>query len=142
MNERRFCVLDVDPRCEQNHEYFREIDEELEHGGLEYLLADLLAFNLDAVNLRQIPRTEALLEQKIRSLESVESWWFERLMSSSTTRHETRWLQEVPTAVRRLHRNCRQDRRPTQAGRDGLRNEAQPPRAEPWAHPSVDRSSG
>ena len=38
------------------------------------LLADLLAFNLDTVNLRQIPRTEALLEQKIRSLESVEGW--------------------------------------------------------------------
>jgi hypothetical protein len=45
MNERRFCVLDVDPRCEQNYEYFREIDEELAHGGLEYLLADLLAFD-------------------------------------------------------------------------------------------------
>jgi hypothetical protein len=99
MNERRFCVLDIDPRCEQNHEYFREIDEELEHGGLEYLLADLLAFNLDTVNLRQIPRTEALLEQKIRSLESVEGWWFERLMSGSATRHETRWLQEVPRSL-------------------------------------------
>ena len=71
----------------------------LEHGGLEYLLADLLAFNLDTVNLRQIPRTEALLEQKIRSLESVEGWWFERLMSGSTTRHETRWLQEVPRSL-------------------------------------------
>jgi hypothetical protein len=99
MNERRFCVLDVDPRCEQNHEYFREIDEELAQGGLEYLLADLLAFNLGTVNLRQIPRTEALLEQKIRSLESVEGWWFERLMSGSTTRHETRWLQEVPRSL-------------------------------------------
>ena len=99
MNERRFCVLDVDPRCEQNYEYFREIDEELEHDGLEYLLADLLAFDLDTVNLREIPRTEALLEQKIRSLESVEGWWFERLMSGSTTRHETRWLQEVPRAL-------------------------------------------
>jgi len=99
MNERRFCVLDVDPRCEQNYEYFREIDEELEHDGLEYLLADLLAFDLDTVNLRQIPRTEALLEQKIRSLDSVEGWWFERLMSGSTTRHETRWLQEVPRSL-------------------------------------------
>jgi hypothetical protein len=59
MNERRFCVLDVDPRCEQNYEYFREIDEVLPHGGLEYLLADLLAFDLDTVNLRPILRTQA-----------------------------------------------------------------------------------
>ena len=34
-----------------------------------------------------------------RSLESVESWWLERLMSGCTTRHETRWLQEVPRSL-------------------------------------------
>src|SRR5262249_54036900 len=42
-DERRFAVLDVDPRCAQNHEYFREMDAELANGGLEALLADLLA---------------------------------------------------------------------------------------------------
>jgi len=94
-DERRFCVLDVDPRCAQNHDYFREMDEELANGGLRCLLADLLAFDLDSLNLRQIPRTEALLEQKIRSLDSVESWWFERLMSGTTARHGSQWMQEV-----------------------------------------------
>jgi hypothetical protein len=88
-DERRFCVLDVDPRCAQNHEYFAEMDQELAEGGLEHLLGDLLAFDLDSVNLRQIPRTEALLEQKIRSLDSVESWWF------STTRNSSEWLSEI-----------------------------------------------
>ncbi len=32
-DERRFCVLDINPRCAQNNEYFREMDEELENGG-------------------------------------------------------------------------------------------------------------
>ena len=90
-DERRFAVLDVVPNCAQNHSYFKEMDEQLAAGGLEHLLGDLLAFDLACVNLRQIPRTDALLEQKIRSLNSVESWWFERLMSGSTGRHTSRW---------------------------------------------------
>ena len=98
-DERRFCVLAVDPRCAQNHEYFAEMDQELAEGGLEYLLHDLLTFDLGSVNLRQIPRTEALLEQKIRSLDSVESWWFERLMSGSIARNGTEWCAEVPCST-------------------------------------------
>jgi hypothetical protein len=95
-DERRFCVLDIDPRCAQNHEYFAEMDLELANGGREALLRDLLDFDLSSVNLRQIPRTEALLEQKIRSLDSVESWWFERLMAGTTTRGGGQWRQEMP----------------------------------------------
>ena len=63
-DERRFCVLDVDPRCAQNHDYFREMDEQLDDGGREALLADLLAFDLSTVNLppdpahRSVARTE------------------------------------------------------------------------------------
>lgn len=95
-DERRFAVLDVDPRCAQNNAYFREMDEELANGGLEALLADLLAFDLRSVDLWKIPRTDALLEQKIRSLNSVESWWFERLTSGTTARLGSNWQEEVP----------------------------------------------
>jgi hypothetical protein len=95
-DERRFFVLDVDPRCAQNHDYFREMDAELKAGGLAHLLGDLLAFDLGSVDLRNAPRTAALLEQKIRSLKSVDSWWFERLMSGSTSRHGAEWERAVP----------------------------------------------
>jgi hypothetical protein len=40
-----------------------------------------------------------LLEQKIRSLNSVESWWFERLSSGATSRQGSRWETEVPIAT-------------------------------------------
>jgi hypothetical protein len=126
MNERRFCVLDVDPRCEQNYEYFREIDEELAHGGLEYLLADLLAFDLDTVNLRPILRTQALLKQKIRSLGSVQA------ADIGVPRRATR---------RDGFKKCRGHYCSTITSDcgDGLRKEARSPRTEPWAHPSVRR---
>jgi hypothetical protein len=95
-DERRFAVLDVNPRCAQNSEYFRTMDAELADGGFEHLLAALLAFNLDSVDLRKIPRTEALLEQKIRSLDSVESWWFGRLQAGTTTHAVDEWKTDIP----------------------------------------------
>lgn len=98
-DERRFCVLDVNPRCAQNTDYFREMDEQLDAGGREALLHDLLAFDLDQVDLRKIPRTGGLLEQKLRSLDSVDSWWFDRLMSGTTTRGGATWLEEIAVDV-------------------------------------------
>ena len=98
-DERRFTVLDVHPRCAQNHEYFREMDAQMAAGGLSHLLGDLLAFNLNSVNLRQILRTDALLEQKIHSLSSVDSWWYERLQSGVTTRYGSEWQREIPKNI-------------------------------------------
>jgi hypothetical protein len=79
MDERRFVVLDVNPRCAQNHTYFAEMDEQLNNGGRERLLHDLQAFDLTQVNLRHLPQTQALLEQKIRSLDTIDDFWFNRL---------------------------------------------------------------
>lgn len=98
-DERRFCVLDIDPRCAQNHDYFREMDEELENGGYEALLGDLLAFDLESVPLRKIPMTEALLEQKLRSLNHVESWWYGLLMAGSTKRNACDWQRMVASVT-------------------------------------------
>jgi hypothetical protein len=95
-DERRFAVLDVDPRCAQNHDYFGEMDKELlADGGLAHLLGDLLRFDLNSIDLRKIPRTDALLEQKIRTLDSVESWWYGRLRSGATLRYGVNWNREV-----------------------------------------------
>lgn len=98
-DERRFCVLDVDPRCAQNSTYFAEMDEEMRRGGYEALLADLLDFDLSKVDLRKIPKTDALLEQKLRSLDSVERWLYEALERGTTTRLGSEWLREVATVT-------------------------------------------
>ncbi len=99
MDERRFCVLDVAPNVAQNHDYFREMDAEMAAGGLAALLADLLAYGLDAPgapNLRVIPKTNALLEQKLRSMDAVTAWWFERLCDGATTRRGSEWRRYIP----------------------------------------------
>lgn len=79
MDERRFVVLDVNPRCAQDRAYFAEMDKELNEGGRERLLYDLLTFDLTQVDLWHLPQTQALLEQKIRSLDTIDDFWFNRL---------------------------------------------------------------
>jgi hypothetical protein len=90
-DERRFAVFDVHPRCAQNHGYFKEMYDELNHGGREALLYDMLHYDLSKVNMREIPRTAALLEQKIRSFDSIESWWYQCLLRGSQLRTEDDW---------------------------------------------------
>ena len=68
----------------------------MDTGGRERLLYELLAFDLTTVNLRTIPKTAALLEQKIHSLDSVEGWLLERLKDGEPTRGFGRWPVFIP----------------------------------------------
>lgn len=96
-DERRFAVFDVHPRCAQNHDYFAEMQAELDAGGREALLADLLAFDLSTVNVRVIPRTAGLLEQKITSLDPIEAWLLDRLKAGRPTRKIDNWPDFIST---------------------------------------------
>jgi Family of unknown function (DUF5906) len=64
--ERRFAVFDVS-------------DNEMDNGGREALLYELLNFDLSKVNLREIPKTAALLEQKVQSQDDKQGWWLDFL---------------------------------------------------------------
>lgn len=83
MDERRFVVLDVNPRCAQDRGYFAEMDEELNKGGRERLLHDLLTFDLSQVDLWHLPQTRALLDQKVRSFDTIDDFWYNRLDDGS-----------------------------------------------------------
>lgn len=96
LDGRRFCVLDVSDRVARNATYFGEMEAQLANGGREALLADLLEFDLASVNLRDVPKTGALLEQKLRSMDPQTSWWFERLSDGSATRRAAQWNRHVP----------------------------------------------
>jgi hypothetical protein len=87
MDERRFCVLDVDSSKRGDHDYFAAIVQELDAGGRAAFVHDLQQFDLSGVNLRQVPHTEALRQQKVLSLAANERWLFDKLMSG-------RWLEE------------------------------------------------
>ena len=95
MEERRFLVLDVSDAHMQNHDYFAALDRQMEDGGREALLHHLLNLNLTDANLRQVPRTEALLDQKLRSMDPVTRWWYERLVDGAQTSRGGNWQDSV-----------------------------------------------
>jgi uncharacterized protein DUF5906 len=80
--ERRFATLDVGDAHQQDHPYFAAIDKEMENGGREALLYHLLhEVDCSAVNLRQIPHTLALVEQKLETASTEQGWWLDTLRS-------------------------------------------------------------
>jgi hypothetical protein len=78
--ERRFATLDVGELHREDHPYFAAIEHQMCNGGREALLYHLL-HNVDcsAVDLRTIPRTAALFEQKVQSMNSEQGWWLDVL---------------------------------------------------------------
>lgn len=97
MDERRFAVLDVGEGRKQDATYFARIDDELAKGGREHLLSYLLRFDLSKVNLRKIPQTEALWEQKVASMSELYHWWWEVLQRGTLMPSDRKWTDEVPT---------------------------------------------
>jgi Bifunctional DNA primase/polymerase, N-terminal/Family of unknown function (DUF5906) len=79
LEARRFTVLDVGEDHIKDHPYFAAIDAEMANGGREALLHYLLNFDLSTVDLREVLKTRALLDQKLASLSAEESWWLDIL---------------------------------------------------------------
>jgi hypothetical protein len=97
LEARRFAIFEVGKAAMQNAEYFAEIDREMAAGGREVLLHCLLHFDLDKVNVRQVPSTEALVEQKLMSLRTEVNWWRSRLLEGAPTARHSNWPDLVPT---------------------------------------------
>jgi len=78
-DERRFFVLDVSPIKKSNFPYFESINEELKNGGSAAMLHELLQRDISCFNVRFVPDTVGLSDQKIRSLRGFAAWWYETL---------------------------------------------------------------
>jgi len=78
-NERRFFALDVSDEHRQERPYFAAIRSELEAGGYEAILYDLLRYDLSGFNVRDVPETSALMDQKKLSLDLKHAWWLDVL---------------------------------------------------------------
>jgi len=97
LEERRFFVLDVPVTYMQDTAYFKAMIEQMNKGGLEAMLFDLLNYDYSKVDLRTFPRTEALLDQIVQSASSVKKFWFERLREGALLSDDKYWEESVET---------------------------------------------
>jgi phage/plasmid-associated DNA primase len=82
-DERRFFVLNVSPIKQTDYSYFAALEEELKKGGLAAMLHELLHRDISRFNVRSVPQTAGLSDQKIRSLRGFEAWWHEILQEGN-----------------------------------------------------------
>ena len=77
---RRFFIPVVSAARKQDFAYFAALQEELDHGGYEALLYHLLhEVDLTGFNVRDVPQTEGLRQQRDHGLPPLEAWWCELL---------------------------------------------------------------
>lgn len=94
-DERRFFVVDVGKEHQQDNTYFKAIADQLEDGGQEALLHMLLNYDLSEYEVRSVPMTSALQEQKLLSLDPEHEWWYQKLLEGRLMREEDGWPKEV-----------------------------------------------
>ena len=83
---RRFFIPTVSAARRGDHEYFAGLQEELDNGGYEALLYHLLhEVDLTGFNVRKVPQTEGLRQQRDQSLPPLDAWWCE-LLETGTLR--------------------------------------------------------
>lgn len=94
-DERRFCVLDVADTYKQDHAYFGTLDNRLKQGGDAAFLDHLLSLDLSGFNIRKVPSTAALTEQKALSLPPFDQWLLSRLWEGAMSKHGEGWAPAV-----------------------------------------------
>lgn len=79
-DQRRFAVFEMGNDHQNDWRFFQGVHDELfQRGGLAALLHDLLAFDLNGFEVRDIPKTDEDKEQKIVSMSGRDAWWYEQL---------------------------------------------------------------
>jgi len=105
LDERRFLVLHVDPKHKQDTTYFGALVEQMDSGGLEAMLYDLQHHDYSSVDLRNPPSTEALMEQKLLSMDPRDRWLFDKLHDGEMLPGDE-WFTEIDKHV--LHEDYRE----------------------------------
>lgn len=99
LDERRFVVCDVSDAHQQDHAYFQAIVEQMQAGGRAAMLHELLHHDASSIDLRQVPVTSALIEQKVLSMPPAERWWYQKLVTGQLLPEHDGWEREVLKAA-------------------------------------------
>lgn len=79
MDDRRFLVLEVGARRKEDKAYFGAIVRQMNEGGLEALMHDLLNEDLTDFDPRTAPFSRYNFDVKLRGAKPHQQWWYERL---------------------------------------------------------------
>ncbi len=77
--DRRYAIYDVGADHKEDKPYFIAIDEQMENGGAEAMLHDLLAMNVKMRDMPKPPMTEAKHEQIVLGMKPDVEWLYEVL---------------------------------------------------------------
>jgi hypothetical protein len=94
-DERRYAVFNVSDAHLQDFAYFDAIRKQMDEGGLEAMLRELLDRPFDKQNLLNIPDTEGLRDQKQLTLPAHEKWWYEKLQRGTLFDFDDIWYRDV-----------------------------------------------
>lgn len=100
---RRFFVVDVGSEHRQDRKYFSAIRKQMDNGGREALLHYLMNIDLSDTDINNFPRTEALLDQQVRSFSPDTRFWYERLRKGELLDHSGRWGKQGRVSCQALH---------------------------------------
>lgn len=93
-DERRFAVFDVAASRQRDESYFNALNQQLENGGYEAMLFDLLNYDLNGFSVRRVPNTTGLQQQKLASLDPVARWLFEKLAQERLHPVDMGWVPQ------------------------------------------------
>jgi hypothetical protein len=74
-DERRYAVFDAADNRIGDRKYFADIAAQIENGGLAAMIHELLHLDLSGFEVRDIPDSKALADQKKHSLDTIDRWW-------------------------------------------------------------------
>jgi hypothetical protein len=94
-DDRRMLVLEVEEHNKRDTDFFGAMADQLENGGYEALLHFLRTYDLTDFVLQEIPQTQALIDQKVQTFDTIESWWYEKLEQGRMFDEDDGWPEEV-----------------------------------------------
>jgi len=92
--ERRYFVVDVSDARRQDHAYFERLRDCMDSGGVEAFLNFLLKIDISHFNIRSIPASTALDQQKLQTLDPLMTWLYDRLCQGTWFDHAGAWQSE------------------------------------------------
>ena len=102
LDDRRFLVIDVSEKHKDDKKHFAPIYDQMDNGGVEALLYDLLRRDVSNFFSKPIPQTEAIFDQKLRTSPPIVIFWYERLREGTTLNPARIWVKRTGVSTIQL----------------------------------------